>query len=148
MSLSERVQSDLTAAMKEQNAPLVAVLRLVKSSLKNEEIKLGHALSDDEVLKVLQHEAKQRKDSITAYNEGGRKDLADAEQAELDLISDYLPKQIGEAELTRIVDEVIAETGANSLAQMGAVIGKVMQITAGAADGGTVSAVVRQKLSA
>ncbi len=123
-----------------------AVLRLIKSSLKNEQIKLGHELTEAEALKVVQREAKQRKDSIAQYAQGGRTDLAESEQHELTIIESYLPQQMSEAELTALVDAVIAETSANAT-QMGMVIGAVLQRAEGRADGTAVSQLVRQKLA-
>ncbi len=133
--------------MKAQDSAQTAVLRLLKSGLKNEQIKLGHELSDEEAGKVLAREAKQRRDSIDAYQKAGRSELAAAEQAELKVIEGYLPKQMDEAELAKLVAEVIQQTGATGPAQIGQVIGAVMQKAAGQADGAAVSALVRQKLS-
>lgn len=144
---AERIQSDLVTAMKERDEATTAVLRLLKSGLGNEKIKLGHELTDDEVLKVLQREAKQRRDSIEAYTQGGRVDLADAEKAELEIIVGYLPQQLSEEEVGKLVDQAIAETGAADVGQMGIVIGKVMAQASGQADGATVSRLVKARLS-
>ncbi len=146
MLSSEQIQADLVTAMKEHNEVRTAVLRLLKNSLKNEQIKLQRDLNADEELKVLQREAKQRRDSIDAYQQGGREDLAADERVELEVITEYLPKQLSEAQLSTIVDQVIAETGAQSMAQMGTVIGQVMSKTAGQAEGGLVSRLVKAKL--
>jgi uncharacterized protein YqeY len=146
MSLSNRIDEDMKTAMREGSTEHVSTLRLLKSSLKNEQIKVMHDLSEDEQLKVLQREAKQRRDSISAYVDGGRDDLANAEKAELAIITGYLPKQLSDDELSKIVDAAIAETGATSMAQMGQVIGAVMKQTAGRAEGGAVSRLVKQKL--
>ncbi len=140
-----QIDTDLTTAMKAGESDRVGVLRLIKTSFKNEEIKLGHALTDDETMKVLQREAKQRRDSITAYNDGGRADLAAVEQAELDLINGYLPKQLDEAELKAMVGEAVTAAGDNP--QMGQVIAAVVAKAAGAADGGTVAKLVRERLA-
>lgn len=147
MGLFATIDQDLIAAMKAGEADRTAVLRLLKNSLKNEQIKSGQELSDEQALKVLQREAKQRKDSIEQYTKGGRADLAESEQAELAIIDTYLPQQMDEAELGQLVDAVIAETGASSMQQMGMVIGAVMQRVEGRTDGGKVSQVVRQKLA-
>lgn len=146
MSLSERIQTDMTTAMRTQDAARTAVLRLLKSSLTNEQIKLGKPLSDDDVMKVLQREAKQRRDAIDAYNQGGRGDLVAEEQAELELITEYLPKQLSEDELLVIIDQVIADAGATDISQLGQVIGKVMALVSGKADGGLVSKLVKDRL--
>jgi uncharacterized protein len=147
MSFQSQLDQDLTTSMKEGMAARTAVLRLLKTSLKNEQIKQGAELTDEQALKVIQREAKQRRDSIDQYTKGDRADLATAEQAELDIIQTYLPEQMGEAELAQIVDSVIAETGATGPGQMGVVIGSVMKQVAGKADGAAVSALVRQKLA-
>jgi uncharacterized protein YqeY len=147
MPLSAQIDQDLTTSMKEGQAVRTGTLRLIKNALKNEQIKLGHELTEAEVLKVLQREAKQRRDSITQYQAGNRADLADAEQQELAIIEAYLPDQMGETELAKLVETVISELGATGPAQMGAVIGAVMQRAGGRADGGAVATQVRQKLT-
>jgi uncharacterized protein YqeY len=146
MSLVETIDQDMLTAMRSQDAPRTAVLRLMKSSLKNEQIKLGHELSDDEALKVLAREVKQRRDSIDAYTQAARADLADAESEEMAIIATYMPEQMDEAELAKIVEQVIAETGATSMQQMGMVIGRVMTLAAGRIDGAAVSTMVKSKL--
>jgi uncharacterized protein len=147
MSLQTQLDQDLATSMKEGSTVRTSVLRLLKSSLKNEQIKLGHDLSETEVLKLLQHEAKQRKDSITQYQAGDRNDLAEAEQRELIIIESYLPDQMSETELTGLVESVIAEVKATDQTQLGVVIGAVMQRAEGRADGAAVAQLVRQKLS-
>ncbi len=144
----EKIEQDLKAAMQAGNSDKVAVLRLIKSGLHNQKINLGHDLSEPEELAVLEKEAKQRRDSIEAYESAGRQDLADPEKAELAIIEGYLPEKMSQADLEKLVDEAIAETGANSVAQMGQVISKVREKAAGQADGAAISAVVRAKLSA
>ena len=147
MALPTQIDQDLATSMKEGVVARTAVLRLVKSSLKNEQIKLGHELSEAEALKVLQREAKQRKDSIEQYRAGNRADLAESEQHELTIIEAYLPQQMSPDELEQLVDSVIAETNATGVAQMGAVIGAVLARAKGRADGAAVSQLVRQKLA-
>ena len=146
MSLVEQITADMTAAMKSQDEARTAVLRLLKTALQNERIKVGHDLSDEEAVKVVQQQAKQRRDSIEAYGKANRPELADEEAKELEIISHYLPKQMDESELNTIIDQVVSETGASGSAQMGMVMGKVMQAVAGKADGGTVSRLVKEKL--
>lgn len=146
MTVSERIEQDIATAMKAGHAADVAVLRLLKSAFKNEQIKVGHELSEEEAIKVLAREAKQRRDSISAYRDAGRADMAEAEAEELAIISHYLPQQLSEEELAKIVETAIAETGATTKAQMGLVIGKVMSIVGGKADGATVSKLVASRL--
>ena len=147
MTITEQLTTDMGTSMKAGEATKTGLLRLLMSSMKNEQIKLGHDLSDDEALKVLQREAKQRKDSIEQYEAAGRADLVAVEQSELGLIQAYLPQAMSEAELEKVVDEVMAAQGATDMKQMGAVIGAVMARVGAAAEGGTVSRLVRAKLA-
>lgn len=146
MSVIETINQDLTTALKQKQADRLGVLRLLKSAFVNEKIKAGHDLQEAEALKVLQREAKQRRDSITQYQSGGREDLAEVEQAELKIIEEYLPQGFTEDELAKLVDEVVAELKPDSPAQMGQVIGEAIKRAAGRADGAAVSAAVRAKL--
>lgn len=146
MSLVQRIETDIATSMKEGIAARTAVLRLIKTSLKNEQIRLGRELEEAEALKVFQKEAKQRRDSIDQYTKGGRQDLADSEAHELTIIEAYLPQQMPEDELRKLVDEVVTETNATSMAEMGVVIGAVMKRAKGRADGGAVSKLVKERL--
>lgn len=145
MSLQTQIDQEIALSMKEGTATLTGVLRLIKNALKNEQIKLRRELGEAEELKIVQREAKQRKDSIMQYEEAGRTDLADVEKAELLVIQKYLPSQMSDSELSTLVDQVIADVSADKT-QMGVVIGQVMKLAEGKADGGAVSAMVRQKL--
>jgi len=147
VTIAEQLTEDMKSSMKAQDADRTGVLRLLRGSLKNEEIKVGHGLSDDEALKVLQREAKQRRDSVEAYQAAGRTDLAEREEAELTVIKSYLPEVMSEDELAKVVDEVVAEIGATDAKQMGAVIGAVLKRVGARADGGAVSKLVREKLA-
>jgi len=146
LTTMEQIDHDLAESMKAGDATRTGVLRLLRSSFKNEQIKLGHELSEAEALKVLQREAKQRRDSITAYNEANRHELAAEEQGELEIISAYLPEALSDEALGALVEEVIAELGNPGAAAMGQVIGAVMAKAGARADGGAVSKVVREKL--
>lgn len=148
MTTIERLTEDMKTSMREGNADRTGVLRLLRSAVKNEEIKLGHPLDEAEATKVLQREAKQRRDSMAQYGDAGRPELAEIEAAELTIIGEYLPEAMSDTELAQVVDEVIAETGATSMAQMGAVIGGVMKRVGAKAEGGQVSKLVREKLGA
>ena len=146
MTILETLKSDMATSMKAGDAPRTGVIRLLRAAMQNEKIKLGHELSDDEALKVLQREAKQRRDSITQYGLAGRQDLIDIETAELEIIQAYLPQALSQAELETIVDGVIARLGATDMKQMGAVIGLSMKEAGARAEGGAVSAIVKAKL--
>lgn len=144
--MQDKIEQDLNSALKAGDSLTVSVLRLMRSSLTNARIEKGD-LNDDDVVKVLQKEAKQRRDSIASYEDGGRQDLADKEKAELEIIDKYLPEQMEDAELERLIDEAIAQTGATGTADMGKVMGSVNQKVAGQAEGARVAAIVRSKLS-
>lgn len=147
MPLLNKIDQDLTQAMRDQQADKVAVLRMVKAAITNEQIKLGHDLSEDEVTTVVKREAKQRRDSIEQYQQGGRDDLAEKESSELEIIKGYLPEQLSEADLKVLVDQVVTDTGASSLAEMGVVIGAVIKQVSGRADGSEVSRLVKERLT-
>jgi len=147
MSLKEQILAAMTAAMKAKDAPRTSTLRMVKAALQNREIEKGAPLDDDELLKMLRSLVKQRRDSIEQYQKGNRQDLVDKEQAEIIVIEGYLPQAASQAEIDQAVAEAIAETGASSLKDMGAVMKGVMSRLAGKnADGRTVSETVKQKL--
>jgi len=144
MDLVTQLTADTDAALKAGETERLGTLRLLRSSLANEKIKLGHELSDDDALKVLQREAKQRRDSIEQYRAAGREELAAKEESELGLIQQYLPKALEEIELAKLVNAAVVAAGANT--QMGAVMGAVMAQVGARADGGTVSRLVRERL--
>ncbi len=147
MNNLQQLEVDLGEALKERDKIRLTTLRLLKSALQNYKIEVGHDLSPQEIVQVLQREAKKRRDSIESYQKAGRDDLAAEEQTELKVLDAYLPQQMSDDELSKIVDEVIAEQGATEKSQMGSVIGAVMARAAGQADGKRVSALVAQKLS-
>ena len=145
-SLIQQLEADLKAAAVERDNIRLNVVRLLKSALKNFQIEAGHELSPQEMLSVIQKEAKKRQDSISAYTKAGRDDLATEEQNELKVIEAYLPEQLSDEELSKIVDQVIRETGATGMADMGKVIGVVVAKADGRADGGRISGIVKSKL--
>jgi uncharacterized protein YqeY len=148
MSLKERIVSDLTAAMKAKDAPRLSVLRMVKASFMNREIEKGGELTDEEMTKALQSLVKQRRDSIEQYEKAGRQELADKEQAEIEVIEAYLPRAATREEIEQAVTEAISETGASSMREMGAVMKAAQARLSGrSADGRTVSEIVKAKLS-
>jgi len=147
MTISQQIDTDLAASMKAGNSIRTGVLRLLRSSFKNEQIKLGRELTEAEVLKVLQRESKQRRDSITAYTDAKRADLAEIEAGELAIIAEYLPPSLSEDELGRIVDEVVSGFDNASPAVMGQIIGAVMARVGATAEGGAVAKAVRERLA-
>jgi uncharacterized protein YqeY len=147
VTLAEQLTEGMKASMKAGDATRTGVLRLLRGALKNEEIKVGHPLDEAEALKVVQREAKQRRDSMEAYRAADRVDLVAVEEGELAIIQTFLPEAMSEAELAAVVAEVVAELGATDAKQMGAVIGGVMKRVGARADGGAVARLVREKLA-
>ena len=148
MSLQETILSDLTAAMKAKDADTLQTLRMVKASRTNRRIDKGEELTDDDVMKSLQALVKQRRDSIEQYEAAGRSELAAKEAAEITVIEKYLPQAASADEIATAVDAAIAETGASSMKDMGAVMKAAMAHLAGKpADGKLVSETVKSKLS-
>lgn len=151
MSLHEQLVADLTTAMKARDRARTSALRMAISALRNESIAQGRgaegALDDDAVEKVLAGEVKRRREAAAAYREAGRDEQADAEEAEVAVYEAYLPEQLDDAQLAALVEEAIAEVGAEEPAQMGEVMKTVMPRVAGRAEGSRVSALVRQRLA-
>ena len=147
MSLRDRVQSDITAAMRGGDTLRRDVLRMVANAAYNVEKRNQKPLTDDEFLGVLTREVKTRRESVEAYTNGGRSDLADKEQAEIDILSEYLPQALNEAELATLVTEGIAATGATSARDLGKVMGWLAPRTRGRADGKVLSGMVAQALA-
>ncbi len=149
MTPLEKINQDITAAMKAKDAERLSTLRMMKTALKNKELETDKdsTLSEAEAIKVLQSLLKQRRDSIEQYTNAGRQELADKEAAEMKIIEEYLPAALDEAAIDQIVAAAIAETGAASPAQMGLVMKATMAKLAGqTVDGKVVSAIVKAKL--
>lgn len=149
--LKVQLQADLTAAIKSRNELASSTLRMVLTALTNEEVsgKEVRVLSNEDVLTVLTREAKKRRESVTAYTEANRPELAARENAELDVIATYLPEQLSDAELAQIVNAAVAkvaESGATGGAAMGAIMKIVQPQVKGRADGGAVAALVKKAL--
>jgi uncharacterized protein len=148
MSYLERIQNDLTAAMKGKDELRLSVLRMMKSALKNKEIEKMHPLDDMESLQVLQTLVKQRHESVEQFTKGGRNDLADKEKKEISIIEEYLPAAPSDQEIHEAIEAAISEEGADSLKQMGAVIKAARAKLAGkTVDGKALSDRVRDRLS-
>ena len=148
MSLSKQIVSDLTAAMKAQDAGRTSTLRMVKAAMMNRQIEKGGELDDDDMQKLLRSLVKQRRDSIEQYEKAGRQELVDKEQAEIDVIETYLPQAASQAEIEAVVAAAIAETGASSIKDMGKVMKAAQAALAGKnADGKTISEMVKAKLA-
>jgi uncharacterized protein YqeY len=145
--LQDRVQTDIAAAMRSGDALRRDVLRMVSSAAYNVEKKQGHALSDDEYLAVLSREVKTRRESVEAFRAGGREDLVAREEAEIEIITGYLPAALSDDEIAELVREGIKETGAASPRDMGKVMSWLAPRTRGRADGKRVSETVVQALA-
>ena len=149
MSLGEQIVSDLTAAMKAQDAQRTSTLRMVKAAMMNRKIEQGNDLSDEDVQKLLRSLVKQRRDSIEQYEKAGRQELVDKEAAEIAVIEAYLPQAASADEIEAAVGAAIAETGATSMKDMGKVMKAAQAALAGKnADGKQVSEAVKARLSA
>ena len=149
MSLKQRITDDMTAAMKAQDAARLSTLRMVKAALMNRQIERGAEPTDDEVTKLLQSLVKQRRDSVEQYEKGNRPELAAKERAEIVVIEEYLPQAATREEIDQAVEAAVAETGATSVKEMGAVMKAAQARLAGRnADGRTVSEIVKEKLGA
>jgi uncharacterized protein YqeY len=152
MAIRERIVADLTAAMKAKDTQRLGVVRMLKSRIMEAEVEQrarkgpDYVLEDPECLAVIATYAKQRRDSIEAYRSGGKEDLAAKEEAELAIIQQYLPAQMSEEEIRRVVAGAIAESGAASAKDMGSVMKIVMPRLKSAADGAVVSRIVRELL--
>lgn len=150
MTLQQRVDSDLKKAMRAKDATKLGVLRMLKSALKYAAIAKSDAeaeLSDAEAVQVIRKQAKQRQDSIESFEKGGRAELAEKEKEELAILKTYLPQGMSPDELAKVVRETIAELGATSKAQMGAVMKALQAKIGGRADGKTLSSEVQKQLS-
>ena len=148
-ALKDRLQSDLTTAMKARDELRTATLRMVLTAIKTEEVSGGAArdLDDAEVLNVLAREGKKRREAAEAFAAGGRAELAERERAEGGVLDEYLPAQLSDDELDSLVAAAVAETGATSPQQMGAVMKAVTPRVAGQAEGGRVAAAVKKALA-
>ena len=147
MSLQERLTVDMKAAMKSGEKLKLSTIRLLRAQFKDAEIAKGGELTPDEEIKVLTSAAKKRKDSIEAYEKAGRTDLMQKEQQELEFLKEYLPEQLSDEEIEKIVTEIIENTGAMSMKDMGRVMSEAMQELKGRADGRIVQELVKKKLS-
>jgi uncharacterized protein YqeY len=147
MSLIEEIDEELKDAMKARDAERRDALRLILNALKTSQKELQRPLSEEEELQVLQRERKRRVEAAEAFRSGGREEQAAAEDRELEILEEFMPEPLSEDEVEEIVDDVIAEVGATSMADLGRVMADVMPQIAGRADGSQVSQIVREKLA-
>ena len=148
MTLRERIQTDITAAMRSGDALRRDTLRMAESAIYNAEKRDRRTYSDDEVAGMLAREVKTRRESVEAFRKGGREELAAKEESEIEILAAFLPEQLSEAEVAKLVDEAISATGAGGPRDMGKVMGWLAQRTRGRADGRIVSQVAQSRLAA
>lgn len=149
--LKDKIQDDLKNAMLSKDEEKLSTIRMLKSAIQYFEIQkggAGYTATDEDVIEVVGREIKKRKESIELYEKGGRQELADKELREVKTLEYYLPEQLTDEEIKKLIDEAIRNTGASSIQDMGKVMGALSQQIKGKADGGLVSALVREKLSA
>lgn len=145
--MKEKILVDLKNAMKNQNKDLLNVVRMVKGAIQLEEIKVKHVLNDDEVITIIAREIKTRKESIKEFEKGGRTDLVEKTEKEIELLNKYMPEQLSEEEIIKTVNDVFDELKPSSVSDMGKIMGKLTPILKGKADLGLVNKIVREKLN-
>lgn len=154
--MEQKIKDDLKNAQLNRDEVRVSTLRLLLSEINNAKISKGSDLTDDEIISVVQKEAKKRRESVESFKKGGREDLAHKEESELKILEEYMPQRLSNEELTKLVEEVITELeakslinelGAKSLNDMGKVMSSVMAKAAGRADGSIVNQIVKEKLT-
>ncbi len=144
MGIQEQIDNDLKQALKDKKELELSVLRMLKTALKNAEIAAKGSLSEEDAAKVVATQAKQRKDAISQFEQGGRADLADKEKAELAVLQTYLPEQMPEEDIRRVVREKISEAGDDQ--NFGRIMGMVMKEIGQKADGGAVRQILQEEL--
>lgn len=145
--MEKQLRQDLKQAQLNRDVVKVSTLRLLLSEVANVQIQKGEALSDLDILNILQREVKRRKESVQAFRNGGREELAQQEESERLVLEQYLPEQLSDEELSKLVEVSIVESGARGMSDIGRVIGLVMGKAQGRVEGATVSQLVRAKLS-
>ncbi len=147
MSLQETILNQLISATKEKDAVRVGTLRLLRAAIKNREVELQADLDDQEILRLIRSQIKQRKESIRQFKDGGRDDLVNKEEQELAILMSFMPEQLSVEAINDVVTAVIQELGAKDMKDMGKVMKTLMAKLAGSADGKVVSEIVRSQLS-
>ena len=146
MTLQMRIESAMRDAMRARDQRRTSTLRMAMAAAKNRQIELGRELTDGDMVDVLGKQVKQRRESIEQFRAGGREEMARNEEAEAEILAEFLPEQLSEAEMERLVDEAVSSTGASEPGDMGKVMGALMPRTKGRADGKVVSDLVRRRL--
>ncbi|NLM96501.1 MAG: GatB/YqeY domain-containing protein [Halanaerobiaceae bacterium] len=146
-SLKERLLDDMKMAMKSGEKQRLSVIRMARAAIKNQEIEKRKDLDDDEIIEVLSREVKQRRDAIAEYKKAGKEDIIAGLNKEIEILSEYLPEQLSTEELENLIQELINETGASSMKDIGRVMEAIMPKVKGRADGRIVNQMVQEKLS-
>ena len=146
MSLAEKIQADMRAAMKERDKGRVGALRMLGAALKNGEIEAMRPLTNEEEQVVLRRQLKQRQESAEAFRRAGREEQAASEAAEAEIVREYLPQPLSPQELQQIVERAMQESGATSMKDMGAVMGRAVALAEGRAEGQELATLVRDRL--
>lgn len=147
MSLLTTINDDIKTAMRAKDKDTLAVLRMLKAAFQNEKIKTGNELSEDEELTLLSREMKQRRESLIEFKKANREDLVAQTNMAIELVGKYLPQQLSEEELQVIISNAIAKVDATSMKDFGKVMGVVMPVTKGIADGNTINRLVKEQLN-
>ncbi|NVM23226.1 MAG: GatB/YqeY domain-containing protein [Desulfobacterales bacterium] len=147
MPLKETIDNQLVAATKEKDTVRISTLRLLRAAIKNREVELQSSLDDQEIVRLVRTQIKQRKEAIRQFKEGGRNDLADREEEELAVLMSFMPEQLSAEAIRQVVTDVIHNLGAKDMKDMGPVMKTVMGKLAGAVDGKLVNEIVRKQLS-
>jgi uncharacterized protein len=146
VSIAGKIREDTKAAMKERDRARVGALRMLGAALKNGEIEAGRPLTEEEEQTILRRQLKQREESAESFRKAGREERALAESAEAEIVRSYLPRPLPPEELEGIVDRAVRETGATGMRDMGAVMGRAMDLAGGRAEGRELAALVRNRL--
>lgn len=145
--MRERILEDLKIAMKAQDKKTLSVIRMVKGAMQMEELNKKAELTDDEVIAVIAKQIKTRKESIVEYEKGNRSDLIEATQEEIEILNKYMPEQLSEEEINKVIDEIFEDVKPSSIKDMGKVMGLANQKLKGKADMGIVSSIIKEKLN-
>ena len=146
MNLKEQIENDLKISMKSGDSTVRDVLRMLSSDIKNAEISKGNEIDDEKIIEIIKKNIKSRKDSVEQYTKGNREDLASQEERELKILEKYMPEQMGEDEVRKIVFNIIKKSEASSASDFGKVMGLAMKEIGNKADGNVVSGVVKEEL--
>lgn len=145
--MRERILTDLISAMKSKDKERLAVLRMVKGAMQLEEINVKRELNDDEVIRIISKQIKTRKDSIIEFEKGNRNDLIEATNAEIEILNEYMPVQMTEEEISKVIDEVFAQVKPESPKDMGKIMGAISPLVKGKADMGLVNKMIKERLN-